>query len=267
MNAISNVVSLQEAREALHVSVSQLKTFLICPEKFVHTYVFRTPSETRAAALVFGAAFHGALEIFYDNLKGQGAPNLEDLLEAFTIAWEGACDSADHPIEFGRKDDAESLLEKGRLMLTAFFEHGHRPAEVLGIEVPFAVTLPGREEQLVGAFDLVARDEGGGVLIVEHKTAARKWSADQLRYDLQATAYQYAARQLGLGDVEVAYQVIAKTKNPVVELHRVERSEGDIDEMLHTIDGVYRAVDAGAFWPVRSWACAGCGFAEVCGKR
>jgi hypothetical protein len=43
------------------------------------------------------------------------------------------------------------------------------------------------EEQLVGTMDLLIREEGR-VVIVEHKSAARRFTDDQLRYDLQPTA-------------------------------------------------------------------------------
>ena len=46
----------------LHFSYSQLNTYLICPAKYAHQYVWGTPWETRAAALPFGKAIHKAAE-------------------------------------------------------------------------------------------------------------------------------------------------------------------------------------------------------------
>ena len=53
--------------------------------------------------------------------------------------------------------------------------------------------------------------------------------------------------RLGLGDVEVVYQVVTKTKKPVVDVHRVDRREADIGELHRVVDGVL----AGAYWPSR----------------
>ena len=56
------------------------------------------------------------------------------------------------------------------------------------------------EETLVGTFDLVLH-EGARQIVCEHKTSGRRYSDDQLKNDLQLTAYQLAARQIEHGDV------------------------------------------------------------------
>ena len=262
--AISNVASLQQAREALHVSVSQIKTFLLCAERYRQIYVLRTPPAHRPSALAFGSAFHEALAAFYGELAENGnALPFSELSEIFGASWAGQL-LREPAVLFGKKETAEGMLEKAHGMLAAFHEHGLRPAEVLGVEVPFSIPIPGREEQLVGAFDLVARDEEGGVLVVEHKSAARKWTDAQLRWDLQATAYTWAASELGLGEVEVVYQIVTKTKKPAVDIRGVSRGESDIGELHRVVDGVLRAVEAGAFWPSRGWMCAQCAHASEC---
>ena len=49
----------------LHLSSSQLNTYLICPAKYAHQYVYGTPWETKPAALPFGKAIHKAAEVYY----------------------------------------------------------------------------------------------------------------------------------------------------------------------------------------------------------
>jgi len=56
----------------LHFSYTQLTTYLLCPMKYAHQYVFGTPYETRSAAVIFGKAMHRAAETFYVNLREQG---------------------------------------------------------------------------------------------------------------------------------------------------------------------------------------------------
>ena len=265
--AISNVTSLQEAREALHVSVSQLRCFMICPERYRHQYVLRTPPAHRPSALAFGSAVHETLAAFYEHLGQNGnALPLDQLVEIFDAAWAGQL-AREPQILFGKQETADGLRETAHGILAAFVEDGFRPAELVGVEVPFSIPIPGREEQLVGAFDLVGKDADGHVIVVEHKTAARRWTEDQLRWDLQATAYAWAARELGLGDVEVVYQVLLKTKKPAVDIHRVSRGVDDVEELLGVFDGVMRAVEAGAYWPVRGWMCAACSSSWACGGQ
>ena len=92
------------------------------------------------------------------------------------------------------------------------------------------------DEQLVGTMDLVLR-HGDHRIVVEHKTAARKWSDDQLAFDLQPTGYKFAAQQVGLGDVGLRLQVVTKTKLPVVQVADVERGPRDEDDFLRTAVG------------------------------
>jgi len=120
-----------------------------------------------------------------------------------------------------------------------------------------------QDENLIGAFDLVVND-GRRRTIVENKTSARKYGEDQIRWDIQPTGYQFAAKQMGLGDVGVQYQVVTKTRTPALQVIDLERSAEDQEEFLRVAIGVMRAVDAGVFVPVRSWACRGCPYAHVC---
>ncbi len=106
------------------------------------------------------------------------------------------------------------------------------------------------EEQLVGTIDLVLNEDGQRV-IVEHKTAAKKYGLDQLRFDIQPTAYKLAAREMALGEVGLRYQVITKTKVPAIQIADVHRDDQDEDDFLRTVGGVLRAIDAGVSYPVR----------------
>jgi hypothetical protein len=122
------------------------------------------------------------------------------------------------------------------------------------------------DEALLGTMDLVAV-ENGLRIIVEHKSAARKWTADQLRYDHQATGYKLAARQAGMGDVGVRFQIITKGRSPQLQVADVQRDERDEDDFLRTAAGVLRAIDAGVAFPVRGWACRSCPYSHACTAR
>ena len=118
--------------------------------------------------------------------------------------------------------------------------------------------------KLVGAFDLVTETDDG-VMIWEHKTAARRYSKDQLRYDLQPSTYLYAARELGIPDVRVQYQLLVKTKTPGIMLCDVDRGQPQVREMLETVCSVLDGIEAGVFFRQRGWACADCQFGYRCG--
>jgi CRISPR/Cas system-associated exonuclease Cas4 (RecB family) len=112
----------------------------------------------------------------------------------------------------------------------------------------------------------MVNDEGQRV-VVEHKTAAKKYGLDQLRFDVQPTAYKLAAREMGMGEVGLKFQIITKTKVPAIQIADVHRDHQDEDDLLRTVGGVLRAIDAGVSYPVRGWACRSCPWAHACNTR
>ncbi len=267
--------TLQAMRQALHFSVSQLKSFTICPEQYRLQYVEGSPPQFVPIPLAFGKAFHAALGAWYVRVKGTAAaPVLEEVLAVFEEQWKVAANGPVPLQQVDEDDEPGAIVDKGVAMLRAFHADAlTRPLpDVQAIELPFSVELHDPEtgevleERLTGAFDLVVREEGRRI-IVEHKTSARKYGADQLRFDPQLTAYQLAARELGLGEVGLRYQVVTKTKNPAVQLEDVRRDDADEQDFLRATVGVLRAIDAGAFWPVRGWQCRGCPHAAACAAK
>jgi CRISPR/Cas system-associated exonuclease Cas4 (RecB family) len=139
----------------------------------------------------------------------------------------------------------------------------------VGVEVPFTIELPDPttgeilEEALVGALDLVVREEQKHV-VGEHKTAAKKWSKDQIEHEIQLSAYKLVARKLGLGEVGLRLQVLTKTKKPKMIVENTDRTDRDEREFLETVVGVLRAIDAQVFFPIRNGMCGGCAFQRRC---
>jgi putative RecB family exonuclease len=262
--------------EGLYISVSQIRSFLLCPRKYELHYVLREEPAFVPVALAFGSAIHEALAAFYGEVKATGELLRRDLvLDVFRAAWTK---SAEGPVPLQLHEDedeggagADQVIDKGVSMLHAFCEHVERSAvpDVESVEKSFAVTIhdieTGKllEEQLVGAVDLVLREDGHRV-IVEHKTAAKKYGMDQIRFDLQPTAYKLAAREMGLGEVALRYQVITKTKAPAIQIADLHRDEQDENDFLRTVGGVLRAIDAGVSYPIRGWQCRSCPYAYAC---
>ena len=261
---------LEKLRQGLHVSVSQVNTYIMCAEKYRHSYVVGTPPSHRPAALGFGSAIHHALAVFYGFIKAHGKkPSQGRIQAAFSDRWEVELrDSL--PIQYKAGEDAGKVKDMGIAMLKTFCEDGFTPDKVVAVEQPFSVTLPDPEtgvileEALVGAIDLLCEHKGQ-VVIVEHKTAARKYTHDRLQHDLQPTAYQFAARELGISNPGLAFQVLLKTRSPQVEFTTITRSKEHEEEMLSTYTQVLTAVAQGLFWKNRGWMCGDCQFKYRCG--
>ena len=260
---------LGKLRQRLHVSVSQVNTYLMCPEKYRHSYVVDTPPSHRPAALGFGSAIHHALAVFYGFLKAHGKkPSPGRVQAAFSDRWEVELrDSL--PIRYRNGEDAGKVKDLGVAMLKRFCEEGFVPDKVLAVEQPFSVAIPDPEtgvileEALVGAMDLIAEHEDK-TFIIEHKTAARRFASDRLQHDMQPTSYQFAARELGIRDPGLAFQVLLKTRSPQVSFDIVTRSQAQELEMLSTYAQVLKAVAQGIFWKGRGWMCGDCQYRYRC---
>ncbi len=250
-------------RAALHVSVSQVKLYTRCPKLYEMRHVLGAKPEHRSANLVLGTAVHTALAAYYLALK-----------DGVVLADEEVLEAARQSLEESVKQEPPVLLEEGETvadmqaaaekLVRAFLAGVERPDEVLAVEAPFYcdVVDPDTgeiiEEQLTGYLDAVVRF-GDDIVVLEHKTAARAWSQDQLDFDLQVGLYLAAT-----GAARVRLQVMTKTRVPKLMLHDLARSEREQREAVVIVCRVLQAIRAGAFWPAPGWACKSCEYHRQC---
>ena len=262
--------ALAALRAEEHISISALGTYLRCPAQYAHRYIYRTPPSLRAGALAFGTAIHTALALFYQRLMdGQPEPSSEELAASFSDRWTRELDS-NTPVLLDGKDTPDSAKDKGVAMIKVFHEQAPRPHKVLGVEEPFSIevldprTSTPFAERLVGVFDAVVLEEDGTLRILEHKTAAKRWTQTRLEHDLQVTGYSLAAPLVGLPEATVTLQVLLKTKTPALELYHPTRTDRDRHDLLQVISGVLCSTKVGAFYPIRDWPCQSCPYAGPC---
>jgi len=260
--------TLADLRKRPHLSYSAIRSYLMCPMKFFHSYKAKTEPSHRPLALVLGSGIHEALAVHYSHLQGTGRKiSEEELLDVFRTKVDHELDA---PIPIKLPDDGTAMLDQGIDMLRVFHQQAGIP-EVIAVEQPFAVPLydPQTAEvfdaPLIGAMDLIIKGSDRP-MIVEHKTAARKYSREQLSYEMQPSAYAYAAEQIGIGKADLMYQLLIKTKTPSVQLCRIERTDAHVREMMTTFAMVIRAIEAGIFFKNRSWACGDCTYAYLCNE-
>jgi putative RecB family exonuclease len=260
--------TLTQLRDGLHFSVSQAKSYLRCPRQYQLRYVLGAAPEFVPANLVLGSAVHEGLAAYYRAVMTTAeSPEFDVCLAAFRATLAGFRRNT-LPIKDG--DDIEA---QGEALLKVFYETVYQdPPNVVGVEVPFKVDLADPvtgevlEEALVGGLDLVLEQDKKNI-VVEHKTAGRKWSEDQIKHDIQLAAYKLVARALGLGEAGLRLQILLKTKSPKMVVEETSRTERDEQEFLETVVGVLRAIDAQAFFPIRTSMCGGCPFQRRCESR
>ena len=261
---------LAKLREGLHVSVSQIGCYTRCSQAYAHRYVLGTPPSHRSVALSFGSAIHHALALHYEYLKAHGEkPAIEELQGWFADRLEVELADPAIPIRYDDGGDAGKVKDMGIAMLSSFHDKGFMPDRVISVEQSFGVELPdpetgvALEPRLVGAIDLVAEHQGR-VVLVEHKTSARRLDAIRLRYDPQPTTYMYAAKSLRIVNPAVAFHLLMKSKGYPVEYLPVTRTKADEIEMLETFVNVLRAIEQGISYKNRGWACGDCQFRHRC---
>ncbi len=257
-------------REQLHISYSQLNTYLLCPELFRQKYVKRAPPSHKSPELIFGSAIHSALAIYHESIMGEDDPiGLPEILAEFDAIFDVADEGA-IPVLWEDEGSPEKLTEQGHGLLSLYHETVV-PNKVLAVEKPFSIPLtdPLRggdaEEAMVGFVDLIEEDKDGTVWITELKTAARKYDATRLRFDKQVTVYSAAREELGHPEAKLRFLVLLKTKKPAIEIYEIKRGAAEIAETNHVVSEVLRAIDNRIFYPLRGWMCSKCPYRATCG--
>jgi CRISPR/Cas system-associated exonuclease Cas4 (RecB family) len=251
-------------RAALHVSVSQVRAFQLCPAKYKLRYLLGAEPEHKSPNLVLGTAVHEALALYYMTLKAGMEVEPAAVEAMFTDSFvKAAAEGPGVLLEEGQKlTDIEAV---GLGLVRTFLAQVQVPAEVVAVEAPFYVDVVDPEtgevlqEQLTGYLDAVVKDADGALVVLEHKTAARAWSQDQLEFDLQVSLYQAVTQAAA-----VRLQVLTKTKVPKMLVHDLQRSDREQVEAVTIVCRVLDAIRAGAFWQSPGWACKDCEFRKQC---
>jgi putative RecB family exonuclease len=268
--------TLQELKRELHISHSQILTYLNCSLKYRFMYVEARPPERVSVALLWGTAIHGAVERYYRTFKDKGEKEplglLQDLF-AERINYE--LDRLDIPVIFKKEaPDREAVLAMGRSMLAVFHASVDLTGyEVLEVERPLSARLYTDQGEptgikLVGVLDLVLRDQAGQVIAVDIKTAAKAYTQESVDSDAQLTCYSWllaSNRYVPLtADVECRFEVIRKTRTPKLEHYRTVRTAAQRRRFAKVAAAVLAGIDARLFMPQPSWMCGDCQFAEAC---
>lgn len=250
-----------------YLSYSRISTFMTCPLRFQFRYVDRIEPEFTASALVFGTAIHASLASFYrSRMDGVAEPSHEALMATYDHAWhEATVDSP--PVQYKDGEDAQALRSVASAMLGRF-QGDASSGRVVRVEVPFRVRLDDGLD-LVGVVDLVEMDDEGQVILVDHKTSARRYADQQAQDALQLGVYALAYEALtGQTEHLVRYDVLLKSKNGEGGVQRIYgvKGTGDVERTRKLALTIAEAVERGVFYPIAGWQCAGCEFRATCDR-
>lgn len=257
--------------ETLHLSKSQLQTYLQCSQRYQYQYVQATPWEHLPAAMLLGRAVHQAVAFYYTRVQAGLAVSVDDLTAVFDLAWTQG--KGDLPLSLARGMTEAATQAQGRALLACFVEHV-RPRQIEAIEKPFLVDLadPDTGEilpvKLAGVIDLIETDDDGNVIVAELKTASRKYAGRQENHQLDGAVYGHAVQQLGLPTPAehtlIRFDVLIKTATPQFEQYVVAKDAADLRQFLRLAAKVLRAIDLEVFVPHEGWYCTTCPFKRRC---
>ncbi len=260
----------------LHVSHSQISTYLACSLKYRYRYVERRPLERRGIALPFGIAVHNAVEHYYRSLKETGSPApLNYLTELFSDTLAQGVGATDVPIVFNKAlPDIDQAHDRGCKMLEVFVADQRGSTDkIIGVELPLSAPLRGTDGQdtgfqLIGIIDLLVEDEKGRLTLADLKTAAKSKNQKDVDADLQLSGYACLLETNGYilpnAPVEGRLDVLMKTKSPKLVRYHSRRTVDERRRFKKIAAHVLHSIDAGVFIPNRGWLCTDCEYADAC---
>lgn len=206
---------------------------------------------------------HAALASYYLALRDGEEPGHDKVVQHYQEAFDHDA-RQEPPLLLDDGEAVEQVRAGGGALVRAFLDNVQPPGRVLAVEraVRADIVDPDTgevlEEQLLAYVD-AGVEVGGQLVVLEHKTAARAWSQDQLDFDLQVSLY------LALTSADtVRLQVLTKTKVAKFLTYKLRRTEREMTEAVTIVCRVLDAIRAGAYWPSPGWACRECEFRKQC---
>jgi putative RecB family exonuclease len=268
--------ALQEFKSELHISHSQIFTYLNCSLKYYYQYVKHRPSERISIALPFGSAIHSAIEMYYRSLKNRNQLEpLKAIWERFEDCLDIDLSCTDIPVIY-KKDlpDRSGAVAMGKAMLEAFYETIDLSGlEIVDVEMPLSATLYTDNGQptdfkLLGVIDLLLMDENRELIVVDNKTAAKPMAQSTADDDNQMTAYSYLLASnkyvFPTAPVKCRFDLLRKLKKPKVENVYTSRTAADRKRFARISNAVLAGIDAQIFMPMKSWMCGDCSHSRSC---
>ena len=237
------------------LSASKITTYLQCPRRYKFRYLMKLAQPWKASALALGSAVHSALESFHQQRVAGRSMTPKSVGELFRIDW--ASEQID-AIRYKESETSSDLATTGE-QLVRLYAAANQNVEVRAAEVPFE--LPVVEGVVLrGLFDVLLADDR----VREMKTAARNYDAAMLQRHVQISAYAWAYSVLFGRQAVIEVVAMLKLRQPRIETHEVTRSAAEQSWFVELAVEVARAIEAGAFPPNPTYACAGCEYAEPC---
>lgn len=263
-----------EVEDAPHLSASQIGMYLRCPKQYEYRYIkrmVRPPS----FALVVGSSVHKSIEMNYISKFKTKKPESKDVcLDAFDATFEEKKQEVEDDL-----DQTGKQKDRGYEMASAHYDlvaPTFQPLEAPELE--FSVSIPGVKRKLYGFMDVIGTPVVSAVkkaagkakrLIMDNKTAKRKYDRLSVEVSMQLTAYDFAHREIfGKKADGVGFDIMVNKKDET-EVQRLvtTREDSEAKRFVEGVQMVDKGINAGVFPPVDNpQTCSWCGYKDICNK-
>ncbi|MCL4339083.1 ATP-dependent helicase [Patescibacteria group bacterium] len=237
-----------------YLSYSQIDTFTTCPLQYKYRYILKIPVPPSAAGS-FGSSMHEALQTFYERIKRGEKLDKEKLLKILDEVWL--------PVGYGSRQYEDRMKERGREMLTNFFEKFYNP-EIIpqSLEQVFKIRLS-PTLAIGGKIDRVDITSEGKIEVIDYKTGRRP-TEKEIRENLQMTVYALAATDRGIYNKKAEDVILSFYFFDQYEKVSSTRSEEQLVQAREDLLGKAQEISISAFEPkVGPW-CDFCDFRLIC---
>ena len=253
-----------------HISFSQINTYLICPLKYRFQYIDRIQWPFVPSALLFGSCLHKALEHYYLGRKEDREVSSEELYSIFEGSW--IKEQNGKAVFFNNSDTDKKLFETAGKLIKVFLKKTNSN-KILAVEKDFQIELKSVETEeilslpLKGKIDLIEKEPDETIILIDHKTAAKKYTKDKISQDMQMTCYSYVMYHYKMyekSNVKLRFDVFLKNKNPDIIPYYTERTPEDFNNLFFVAKNVLRGIENNIFFPNKNYFCGDCVFKEPC---
>lgn len=244
-----------------YLSLSSLKKFQMCPEKWRRHYIDHEP-EPSSGKMVLGSAAGAALAQHYGHqLEGGIGISTEAVLDEFASEWDHRI--AEEDVDYGNDTPGE-LKDSGARALGTYHQQIAPGITPLSVERGFELSWPGVDWKLTGFLDLETAENR----VCDYKLGAKKMSDADARADLQPTTYLVARRAEGNPAAGFDFHVMARTKQATATIVPAPRTSWQLDQFTERVFALAVEIDwrcESGNWmgaPPMTWFCGTCRYLD-----
>ena len=227
--------------DTIVLNVTQVATWLKCPEDFYYLYVLKTPQAPNPA-LTYGTLIHSCIEQMHRAKMSNTSLTLQELLDKTKEQWphNGYSSALQR-----QRAHAQGVKTLSLLYERFFSKDSHTPIQS---EFPFKIHLKESGVTINGRIDAIYQDTKG-VVIVDYKTGTSVTSPEKAKQratsSKQLTLYALAWQQLR-NELPYSLQLDFVETG---QIGAVARQQKSIDTILKDIDRMAHDLRRGIYSP------------------